>query len=363
MAQNKTLQASSITPEAALSAQVKKVRATAKGQWWKVFEALADELSPAMANAPFHVACPVHGGTDGFRLFPDYIDSGGGVCNSCGAFPNGLRLLSWLKDWSDEETLAKVSEVLSVPRAPTAAKPPSPPPMPSKDPVKARHAAALVWKGTRPIEVGSPAQKYLLKRGIWKENVSEALRFHPSLGYFDSKSKKFIGYFPAIIAPIRNLEGDIVSLHRIYLTEEGDKAPVPEVKKLMSSWGPLPGAAVRLYQHSSTLSVAEGIETALAVRAITRSPVWSCVNATLMERLELPKDVSHLVIWADKDPSNRGFEAATILADRAEKQGIVTNIFLPNTEKTSMDWLDVLNEQGILGFPAAWRKWRPASTA
>jgi len=51
-------------------------------------------------NIPNHVSCPVHGGEDGFRFFHDAPVTGGGVCNTCGAFKDGFRLLCWVNGWS-----------------------------------------------------------------------------------------------------------------------------------------------------------------------------------------------------------------------------------------------------------------------
>jgi phage/plasmid primase-like uncharacterized protein len=336
----------------------------ARGRWGDIFNEFAgEELAMAQASAPVHVGCPVHGGTDGFRLFKDYRDTGGGVCNSCGGFSDGIKLLTWVKGWDRRETVERVLNFLeSGPSGGSKIKvaPKVTPPV-VRDPEKARSAAARVWRGSRPIQEGTPAQLYLLKRGIFWENVSKALRYHPELNYFNSGTKKMLGKFPAIVAPISSPEGKIISLHRIYLDEQGNKADVPSVKKMMPAWGELRGAAIRLFDldDSGVLCVAEGIETALAVHAITRAPTWSCVNATLMELLEVPDSVHTVVIWADKDPNGRGKLAADMLADRMEAKKKSVVIFLPQTEEPSADWLDVLNMQGISGFPAAWRRWRP----
>ena len=45
----------------------------ANGYWDEIFPDLAPKLIPAIRNAPHHVACPVHGGTDSFRFFTDFL--------------------------------------------------------------------------------------------------------------------------------------------------------------------------------------------------------------------------------------------------------------------------------------------------
>ena len=58
------------------------VREAARGHWDAIFCALAPMLKAAMQQPGKHVPCPVHGGKDGFRLFPDYADAGSCVCNT-----------------------------------------------------------------------------------------------------------------------------------------------------------------------------------------------------------------------------------------------------------------------------------------
>jgi hypothetical protein len=91
-----------------------EVRSAAEGRWDAVFSALAPQLSDAMDRPGRHVACPVHGGKDGFRLFPNYREKGAGVCNSCGIFTSGFDMLQWLNHWTFSETVTRVAEVLGL---------------------------------------------------------------------------------------------------------------------------------------------------------------------------------------------------------------------------------------------------------
>ena len=58
-----------------------ELRDQAQGRWSHILASLAPELESALDKAPRHVPCPVHGGKDGFRLYRDYEDNGGAVCN------------------------------------------------------------------------------------------------------------------------------------------------------------------------------------------------------------------------------------------------------------------------------------------
>ena len=66
--------------------EARDVRQFASGLWLDVLGALAQPLIPALRRPGRHVPCPVHGGTDGFRLFRDADQTGGGVTSNL-AYP------------------------------------------------------------------------------------------------------------------------------------------------------------------------------------------------------------------------------------------------------------------------------------
>lgn len=88
------------------------VREAARGRWDEIFARLAPQLDPARAAQGRHVPCPVHGGTDGFRLFKDYAQNGACVCNTCGLFRDGFATLAWVNGWSFKESLQSVAALL-----------------------------------------------------------------------------------------------------------------------------------------------------------------------------------------------------------------------------------------------------------
>lgn len=82
----------------------------------------------------------------------------------------------------------------------------------------------------------------------------------------------------------------------------------------------LNGCAIRLGPVKGLIGVAEGIETALSVRAATGLTCWSTVSAYGMSVFEPPEGVKIVLIWADKDRSETGAKAAKALMRRlAEK--------------------------------------------
>lgn len=87
----------------------------ASGRWDEILSHLALALQPALEAAPKHVACPVHGGDDGFRFFKDYRINGSCICNSCGSF-DGLHILMAVNGWNFYTALRAVNEFLRIPQ-------------------------------------------------------------------------------------------------------------------------------------------------------------------------------------------------------------------------------------------------------
>ena len=337
----------------------------AKGNWSHIFAELAPKLLEAVTCAPNHVPCPVHGGDNGYRLFDHFNDTGRGICNTCGPQKSGVATLAWVKGCSMAEATAMVQEWLTKEKSqPPAIERKAFVAPPKLDPAVAYARLREVWKSSLPL--GGAAEAYLVNRGIWRENLPSVLRAHAGLTYIHGKEKKNYGKFPCLLAPIRDKANQIVSIHRIYLTEDGQKAPVPDAKKMMSPCAELRGAAIKLFPPGKTLGLAEGVETALAAHAVSRMPVWSCVSAVLMELVEVPDSVEHVVIWTDLDRSQRGIQAAERLADRMEALGKTVEICVPQGPipegVKGIDWLDVMLTKGLNGFPAKWRRWRPSVT-
>ena len=86
------------------------------------------------------------------------------------------------------------------------------------------------------------------------------------------------------------------------------------------------GSAVRMFKASDTISVAEGIETALAYYQDTGIPSWSCDCASNLERFVPPEGVKNVVIIADDDESFTGYASAFVLAKRLKAKGINVNV-------------------------------------
>jgi len=359
--------------------EAKEVKARARGQWIGILSALAgNDLGPAIDKFGRHVPCPRHDSPDGFRLFKNAPDTGGGICSTCGEFANGIDLLMWLHGWSFPEALRAVARELGMEvdgPMPTARTQPVERKVveirPKRDPAILDRSIRRVWD--EAVELtdprAAPVVEYLLKRGLWRRGGLDVRQFgggevlaHPSLPYY--ADGKLLAHYPAMIARVSAADGKKVTIHRTYLTPEGTKAPVESAKKLMEypEDRTLRGGAIRLFPAGRVLAVTEGIETALAVHQFTRDPVWAAVSAPLLAAFEPPPQVRHLDIWADLDRKGAGEKAAYTLQERMLAKGIRAVVHLPfgplATGQKSSDWADFWAggrkaEEALFGRPGS----------
>ncbi|MBB3105091.1 DUF7146 domain-containing protein [Azomonas macrocytogenes] len=224
-----------------------------------------------------------------------------------------------------------------------------------------------VWDECLPIasEIAAPLHRYFQERKVLVRfgtlEQGDSIRFHPNLPYWEENAEGRmveVGTFPAIVTAIRDVDGQLITLHRTYLSNHGKKAKVAECRKMMSvpEGLDLNGGAIPLAEPvEGILGLAEGLETALSAYRATGIATWSTVNAQLMKTFECPEGVHTVIIWADRDRSRTGEVAANVLKARLEANGISVIVLLPQlaiaAKAKGIDWNDVLVGQGILGFP------------
>lgn len=354
--------------------EVGEIKARAAGQWTGLLHHLGNQaLQEAVGRyesspgAVKHGPCPVHGGVNGdaFRLFKDVPLTGGGYCNTCGAFHDGFKLLQAVNGWSFPETLERVAAQLQfTPRVPPsrATAPGTPDPEQARLDQRRLQAMRRLYLGSRPLThredpAVTQVRRYLAHRGINRLPEGCDLRAHPALPY-KGDADEADGCFGAMLALVRNPEGQVVGMHRTYLAGE-DKAPVRTAKKELPRPSTLHtrGGAIRLgHPVGTTLGVAEGIETALACWMATGLLTWSTLNRVLMEQFVPPPEVTKVVIFADKDQSGAGQLSAAKLAQRLLMLDRDVVILQPRPPIPSgaagIDWNDVLLTQGPTGFSA-----------
>jgi len=348
--------------------EAKELKQLAAGRWESIIARLAPQLGQAIDRLPHHVPCPVHEGTDGFRLFKDFNDTGGGVCNTCGIKHDGYSLLMWVNGWDFKTTHEALQDVLLVGGGNITLPPVATKPVTKKvketDVEDIRDSLNHVWKDSVTLSSpeARPARRYFANRGItnvdYRKIDSKMIRFVPLLDYFeeDENTGKYrsTGKFPAIVTMVCDSNGCPSTIHRTYLTPEGTKAPVQSAKKMMRHCADnLFGAMqIAVLGKSKVLGVTEGIETALAVMSAFNIPVWPTGNAYLLENFVPPKWVD-VVIYADKDlpskqhPEGHGQSSAKLLLKRLWSEGTKASVKIPDNDipqgMKSVDWLDVVN--------------------
>jgi len=96
------------------NSSVEQIKAHARGKWLEIIKSLAPELSEACNRVGQHVKCPCHGTRDGFRMYPDAAQSGGGYCNATGGYGGGISLLMWANGWDFKQTVDAISSHLGL---------------------------------------------------------------------------------------------------------------------------------------------------------------------------------------------------------------------------------------------------------
>jgi len=228
-------------------------------------------------------------------------------CGYCGA-KNGMGFAMAYLGMNFKETAAHIRHTfLGIETMDTTQK--------TKEQLKEEQNRALNAKFLTDISSASlklsgddPVTKYLNNRGI--TSIPATIRLLPEY------KQDGVGY-PCLITRLDDANGNRVSYKIIHLTADGQKANVPVVKKTLPCERDMRGASVKLFKHTGTLAVCEGIETALAHYQDTKIPTWSTDNAGNLAAFDCPADVKNLIIIPDIDSNFVGQSAAYSLAKKA----------------------------------------------
>lgn len=179
------------------------------------------------------------------------------------------------------------------------------PPVPISSGSSAARIAAMgrLWAQCIPIK-GTLGERYLESRGLSYDG--DGWRFRPT-------SRALIG----IITDAAT--GSPIGWHETILDQDGNKTG-----RLMH--GRASGGVVRLYDDpgATEISIAEGIETALATGA---RPIWACLSSSIMQGLPVLLDIEQLTVFADHDPA--GVKAANAVGERWHAAGRRVTLTMP----------------------------------
>lgn len=297
-------------------------------------------------------------GTQGSRRFR--FDNKGGLgtwyCQKCGA-GNGFTLIEGLTGMSKVEILKFLDDGTSGlnPETPIKRFTFEDADFNVEQVRKNRKKLGEVSAGCLPLTGQDPVSQYLHNRvpGCDLSKISDQIKYHSGLKFYvEVEPGKYVlrGNFPTMIGRAVDSNEQPITLHRTYLTPQGTKAPVEEVKKQMKGIRKLDGAAIRVVEvpESRTLGLTEGIETGLAVATgyRYRINVWSMLNCVNLSLADIPKGrFDKIIIFADHDKIDKkhgyrpGEHYAMKLKERLEKLGYEVVIKIPPVEET--DFADV----------------------
>lgn len=304
-----------------------------RGQWMTGLCPFHQEKSPSFSVHParrnFHCfGCGAHGDVVGFVMrhlgctFPEAVASCAAECGLSADLEAAKAAAPWA-------------------RRPRAAS--SPDMERQRDAEQRSRAAWGIWDRAQPA--GDAVRAYLAGRQLpfpapSGAVIREARLRHPETGD---------ALHPVMVCRIDGADGAFRAVHRTFLAPrpDGGVGKLGGVENAKLTLGPLPGGAIRLFPPAEHLAVAEGIETALAVHALTGLPVWACIAAEILAALELPFDVARLTIFADRDkpkpprhPEGHGVAAARTLAARQRAMAVRSEVRAPNPP--FKDYADVL---------------------
>jgi Toprim domain len=238
-------------------------------------------------------------------------------CDCCGRWPSRLAIVGDGSTWRIRcgygtrlERIVDDSSEIS-----------EPPPTPTAEELRTLDFIRRVLEESQPA-ARTLVETYLHSRGIGI--VPVVLRFAPKLRHAPSGLS-----LPAMLAPVVDVQGEIVGLHRTFLAAGGSgKADVSPNKMML---GRCARGAVRLGESGDELVIGEGLESSLTVMEATRRPTWASLSASGMRAVELPPLplAAHVVIAADHDPA--GLAAAERLAERLFSEGRHVRIAKPPT--------------------------------
>lgn len=222
---------------------------------------------------------------------------------------------------------------------------------------KQRRAFDL-WLAGRKLAPGSLAWRYLTGRAI---DLSELVNAEAdlkdsatSLRYWGPREPGFDWLGPAMLAPIRQVTGEITGVHATFLLPDGTgKAPVPNPKLML---GTKQGGFVRLSRGASGLPfedvaktslveplvLGEGIETCLsAAIALPEARVWAALDLGNMASLPFRPEIRPLVILKENDVKPAALDQRQRVMDQLAEKGFDVREMIPTWGN---DFNDTLRE-------------------
>jgi P4 family phage/plasmid primase-like protien len=237
-----------------------EVKRLGAGQWAQ----LITQATGASEDFFFHRhgPCPKCGGTDRWRVFGDFEQTGGGVCNQCGKFADGIAVVQWLKGCTTFDAIESIGKVLGI-KEPEKAKSKR---TSKKTQPEDRWKTDLVWVDPNPKMIAQWCNK---KQPITPEGLAAA----------GAKYARYKGQFKVIAIPMRDHENEIVgySLYNLSggaIPFKADKdSPVQHLKVKVVGGNKTSGWMGRLLPGEGPVFKMEGPSDMLALLSVAPADV------------------------------------------------------------------------------------------
>lgn len=154
------------------------------------------------------------------------------------------------------------------------------------------HIAKKIWDQSLPV-IGSIAENYFRQHNfVYQPSVMGHVRFNSSVLHEPTKTKH-----PALIAPVHDLDGEFVGIHKTYLTADG-KGRANLEKDARRMLGKCTGSYIQLSEADGfRLVIAETIEMGLAIQsACPNFSVWTAMSPANM-KAPVPPSVKELILF------------------------------------------------------------------
>ncbi len=271
------------------------------GKWAEIFKHYG--LPPVTGKNHYKGECPLCNAKNSFRI-DDKEGKGTWICKCDRG--DGWKLLMLVEGKNYAELAKEIDESFGnvVNRQDFKNKP-----VDNNLEKKLKSLRAFVRRGI--FIKGTPCEEYFNSRAVFKV-PTENIKYVSDVGVNGCNKK-----LGAIVSTATNDRGEGKYIHITYLdgNKKADFLPVP--KQMIKLFGDgiecHDSVAVRLYPLTSTLGIAEGIETAGSAKQLYDVNTWAALNATHLKKFIAPRGVKRLIIFGDRDIYSATGESAALI--------------------------------------------------
>lgn len=191
--------------------------------------------------------------------------------------------------------------------------------------------AQAFWRDGVSID-DTPAEVYLAARGI--HSVPAAFRFAMVPSWRDPETGEWGKPRPCLMGACQNGAAEVVGIQRIFFRKDD---PTLGKAACKLSLGQVRGGAIRLGPHAPRLTITEGPEDGLSIwQDNPARPVWVALGTSMMPFIELPPDVTEVIIAGQNDEPGR--VAAAAAGEGLAARGLSVGFAWPDAR--FKDWND-----------------------